>query len=381
VSESLFSIYAGRRAPGRLELIRLGILAGSRRLVWRAVLIALGIRRPAPRPGELLPHELVVVEPLADTGGAYRPKHRPQDPAKDPAEPNGGESSSRGSDHGWSGCTLSAGADAIAYHRHYEGGSLTPWGGDLRHRQSDLEGGTDLGDVREAWASYGEELTIRTGRGWDGVKTDHADGRAIVIQGEGQVPGAGDFTGGHGCSIAPETRSSDGAWLFGDPLVSDWQWIPPGKIRTWAEAWDSSISYAVSRKPPEPEPEPPPAPPPAPTYSEAELEAAVDTAVAAAEAEAELEATMAADAAVAHWAAWITAGPPMGSDRWDAGSWDLPELEELELRYLGGWDPCAPGSPGHWARELVPEPTASALLVLERPAKWDAPGWTAGAWR
>ena len=67
---------------------------------WLAIL--LGLRRMSPAPGDRLPTLADVYAPEhPDTGGGFRPSFRQQDPAKDPKEPYGGESSSRGSDHGW----------------------------------------------------------------------------------------------------------------------------------------------------------------------------------------------------------------------------------------------------------------------------------------
>jgi len=228
-----------------LELLRLLARLKLRRL-WRELLIALGIRRVVPRRGERLPHATAIA-PAIDLGGAYRPAHRPQDPSRDPHEPTG-ESSDDGYDHGWSNCTMSAGADVLAYQTR---GELTLWGGNLRHAQSDLEGGTSLEDLRDAWARYGETLEIRTGAGWSAVVDAHEQGRAIVISGSGEVPGVGSFTGGHASAIGPETRSCDGAWLFGDPLATDWQWIAPSAIRAWAEDFDPRVSFALSALPPE----------------------------------------------------------------------------------------------------------------------------------
>ena len=355
----------------------LWLLRSRIRSAWRELLIRLGIRRITPRRGEPLPFRIVVVEPL-DTGGAYRPKHRPQDPAKDPDEPYGGESSSRGQDHGWSGCTMSSGADAMAYG---SSGELVPWGGKLRHvGGTDLEGGTDLVDLRASFAAMGETLTIKSGAGWGALVDAHKAGRAIVIQGTGEVPGAGDFDGGHACCIGVETRASDGAWLFGDPLVSDWQWIAPGAIRTWAERWQSSIAFALAPKPaaaPEPEPEPPPtpAPPAAPCYSREELELRVDAATAYA-------VTAAGDAAVGAWLAWLRAPAPASADRWDRGSWSDPELELEEL--VAGEaapDPCADLVPASWSRGGLLPPVRDALAAYLVPATWDVSSWRAAAWR
>jgi hypothetical protein len=181
---------------------------------WLAIL--LGVRRVAPVDG-YWPSRSVVV-PELDTGGGFRAAWRQQDPAKDPKEPFGGESSSAGNDHGWSNCSMTSGALVLAYQQPQ--GSKAYWGGDLRHSgQPDLSGGTDLYDVRDAWAEYGETLTIKSGAGWSAVKTAHNEGRAIVIQGTGNVPGSESFDGGHACAIAPETHS-DGRWLFGDPLAT-----------------------------------------------------------------------------------------------------------------------------------------------------------------
>src|SRR4051812_27702756 len=188
-----------RRAPTRWGLIVLAVQRLDLRAFLRALAVLAGLRRLTPRPGEELPWALTWVEDPGDTGGPYRPSHRRQDPSSDPAEPNGSESSSRGNDHGWSNCTMASGADAMAYHT---GGASKPWGGDLRHRQGDLDGGTDLYDLRDAWAASGHTLTIRSGQGWSKVVADHDAGRAIVIQGSGEVPGAGSFTGGHACCIS-----------------------------------------------------------------------------------------------------------------------------------------------------------------------------------
>jgi hypothetical protein len=213
-------------------------------LLPRWLAVWLGIRRLSPALGQLPPGWTVIV-PRLDTGGGYRAAHRRQDPAADPSEPFGSESSSTGNDHGWSGCTMSAGADAIAYQSPQ--GSVTPWGGDLRHRQGDLSGGTDLYDLRAAWAELGETLTIRSGAGWSGVVAAHDEGRAIVAQGTGNVPGSQSFDGGHACSIPPESHT-DGRWLFGDPLASDWQWVEPSAIRSWMERMSSGCYFAVGEK-------------------------------------------------------------------------------------------------------------------------------------
>lgn len=270
---------------------------------------------------------------------------------------------------------MSSGADAIAYATR---GELVPWGGRLRHEQGDLEGGCDLGDLRDAFRALGEELTIRSGSGWSAVVDAHEAGRAIVIQGEGDTPGSGDFAGGHACSIGIET-SSDGRWLFGDPVVSDWQWIQPSAIRAWAERWQSSIAFATTivavAPEPEPEPPPPPAPAPEPCYSRAELELYV--------AEASADAvTAAGDELVGAWLAWLEAPEPSLADRWDRGSWSDPAVE------LEGWigaglepDPCAGLAPASWSRGGLLPPVSDALAAYLVPAAWELSAWRAAAWR
>ena len=369
--------------PAILGLVVRLIVRGELRRAWRAfrrrVEIGLGIRRITPLPRGPWPALLVEVPELPrDTGGAYRPKWRPQDPAKDPREPFGGESSSRGTDHGWSNCTVTSGAVALAYQT---AGRLALWGGDLRHAQGDLEGGTDLYDLRDAWAEYGEELKVKSGAGWSAVVDAHEAGRAIVCQGTGNVPGSGTFDGGHACCIGPETRASDGAWLWGDPTVTDWQWVGAGKIRDYLEAWQSSCAFAVS-SPVAPPPDPdPPAPPPAPCYSQAELDAAVARTAAAEEAEAALELTLAGDELVGIWLDWLRAPRATTADAWSRGAWSDP-LEDLVDELDGeDLDPCAPGAPARWARGPIPSPASDALAALLIPAAWDGSGWRAGAWR
>jgi hypothetical protein len=327
-------------------------------LLPRWLAVALRIRRLSPA-GDYWPTSELAV-PAIDTGGGYRAKHRRQDPGADPSEPYGSESSSVGNEHGWSGCTMTAGADAIAYQQPR--GGLTPWGGDLRHRQSDLSGGTDLYDLRTAWAEYGETLTIKTGSGWGAVKTAHGEGRAIVIQGTGNVPGSETFDGGHACAIAPETHS-DGRWLFGDPLASDWQWVKPSDIETWAERMSSGVYYAVGEKPPAtPPPEPVPTPPaPADRYAEGRRDG---------EAHGELVgAAQYADTVFRSWAPMLPLDPgslPAGG-RWDVSTW------------AGATTPTPPADGDPWAAWPLP---IEALWRASSPASWsDVAVWAGGVWR
>jgi hypothetical protein len=334
------------------------------RLLPRWLAILLGVRRVTPYDG-YWPHRSFMVAEL-DTGGTFRAAWRPQDPSKDPKEPNGGESSSAGSDHGWSNCTMASAALALAYQQPR--GELAPWGGDLRHRQADQSGGTDLYDAADAWRSYGETLTIKSGSGWSALVDAHQAGRAIVIQGEGNVPGAETFDGGHACAIAPETHSS-GDWLFGDPLASGWQWVAPSAIRSWAERWQSSIAYAVGEKPPAaPAPEPPPAPAPCPECPDPEPRIAYEVAYAVAADD---------DADVAEWIGWLRAGEPFAGDVWDAGRWNPAEPTDLRALFDAG---CGGQLGSCWTRGPIPDPVASAYAALTTPASWNGSAWRAALW-
>lgn len=248
---------------------------------WLAVW--LGLRRLSPDGRRPPPGRQNVIErlcrPAPDTGGGiFRPPFRRQDPSKDPREPQGGEGSGAGNDHGWNNCTMASGGMAHGWHRQNSSDIGTPWGGDLRHApgQPDMSGGTDLYDLRDAWDGWdGAPLTIKSGQGWGAVRDARADWRAIVLQGTGNTPGEGTYTGAHAVVVLPEQHSS-GEWLMGDPLTSGYQWVPEAKLRSWAEAFSGSIAFAVSKavppappEPPEPEPEPPgptptPTPPPRP---------------------------------------------------------------------------------------------------------------------
>lgn len=167
----------------------------------------------------------------------YRPVFRQQKPSADPYEPWPGESSARGDEHAWNNCTMTSGAMALDYHTR---GAKRLWGGQLRHRQSDLTGGTDLDDLQRAWSSLGYTLAIWSGRGWDDLMAAHRVGRAIVCQGIGDTPGSGTYKGGHAGILLP-----DRAW--GDPLATRWQSVPLADIRRWMERLNPRLQFAVTR--------------------------------------------------------------------------------------------------------------------------------------
>ena len=322
--------------------------------LWKWLLWKLGLRRFTPPPFGKVPMFSQTVPDIGDTGGGgwYRPPYRMQDPAKDPQEPYGSESSGAGNDHGWSNCTMAAGAMAMGFATN---GEKAKWGGDMRHHQSDQSGGTDLNDLDQAFAAYSETFIIKSGTGWDDVQKYRKEGRAIVIQGQGNVPGSESFDGGHACVILPETQSDASKWLFGDPLATGWQWVSESSIKSWAQAWNSSISFGITdpNKPPPPDQPPPSNPPGTPAgppekewcNCEQEVEAAVQRSQ---------------DASVNEWYEWLRE-PQQGDP-------PQPVADAIAAiqNGVGLW-----GS-GRWRQfiyEPPPPPPANA-------ARWDESMWT-----
>ena len=198
-----------------------------------------------------------------------------------------------------------------------------------------------------------------------GVVAAHDEGRAIVIQGSGNVPGTESFDGGHACVIAPETHSS-GDWLFGDPLATGWQWIAPSGIRSWAEHWQSSVAFATGEKPPS-SPPPEPAPPPS---SPAVVVPDIGAELRRAEGYA---AAMALDAEVGAWLAWLGQGGAIDGARWDSSTWSGPvSLAQL----LADCD----GAPAVWDRGAVLDPVAAADHARRTAPQWGSIGWRQLVW-
>ena len=138
----------------------------------------------------------------------YRPIFRQQKPSVDPKEPWPGESVARGDNHAWNNCTMTSGAIGLDFHTR---GRKRLWGGDMRHHQGDLVGGTDLSDLKVAWSHIGTgyNLIIKSGDGWDAVIAAHEQGRGVVIQGVGDTPGRGTYKGPHACYWNPDNGWAD----------------------------------------------------------------------------------------------------------------------------------------------------------------------------
>jgi hypothetical protein len=106
-----------------------------------------------------------------------------------------------------------------------------------------MTGGTDLWDVEKAWRHWGQELDIRSGAGWTAAREDHDAGRALILTGDGNVPGSATFDGGHAICVLPETHS-DGRWLQADPLCVGPEWVTEDSLRAWAEHLQPTVNYA-----------------------------------------------------------------------------------------------------------------------------------------
>jgi len=308
----------------------------------RGFAVWLGLRKLSPRDRKPTRANQSNV-PVIDTGASFRPDWRKQNPSSDPKEPYGSESGSAGEEHGWGNCTMVSAALAYAYHVKDKSG---PHGGDMRHNQSDLSGGTDLYDARTAWDNFGNQsLTIKSGQGWSAVKAAHNEKRAIIIQGEGNVPGTESFDGGHACIIGIETNS-EGKWLWGDPLASGWQWVSPGSIEDWAKRLSSGVLFAVSKVVENPPPEPPEEPdkppayvfPPDPGYGEGYAKGRLDGS------------NTALDMVFASWMQSSVRG-----GYWDRSDWNKATWSQL------------------------PIPIAEVARA-SKPAVWDGHNWTGAIW-
>jgi hypothetical protein len=172
--------------------------------------------------------------PRIDTGGIYRAPFGSQfgDPTESHTSPH-----SEGSN-----CTMAAAGMALA---HETGGRLDKRAGDMRHKQGDSEGGTDLYDAAEAWAHYGHNLSIWSGRGWGAVTDALEAGRGVILQGTGGLAGCGDYTGGHAIYVAPERSGS--RWLKGDPECTGYEWCEARDLEAFAERLSPGVMFAVTK--------------------------------------------------------------------------------------------------------------------------------------
>jgi hypothetical protein len=145
-------------------------------------------------------------------------------------------------------CTCTATAEAV---RAATNNAKTPRGGDIRHKQSDQVGGTDLLDVKTAAAKYGVTLTL--GYGWAEMKQRRAEGRFLIIQGD-----SGDLDGAcsegqdvaHAIGVHPDDGAS-GYWLIQDPWcyvkgskgIGKWRWIDRDDVYAYAKKLGFRFAY------------------------------------------------------------------------------------------------------------------------------------------
>ena len=297
--------------------------------------------------------------PPIDTGGVYRPPFGSQfgDPSESHSSPH-----SEGSN-----CTMAAAGMALRYHQGESASNRR--GGDMRHHQSDNESGTDLYDAAQAWAHYGESLSIRSGQGWGEVADCHDEGRGIILQGTGGIAtGCGDYTGGHAVYVAPEDSGSK--WLLGDPECSGWDWVEESNLKAFAQRLSSGCYFAVTKArsstppPPPDEPDCPDCPPPPKqTPPGPELNRAY-----------QLGGQMALDASVGEWVGWVGAEP---GTSWDQGQWEPAAARDL----VDVDDDCA-GVGFKWGRGPLPDPVQAArhALTAGDPVYDGAGQWSGSLW-
>lgn len=295
--------------------------------------------------------------PAIDTGGAYRATYRSQ---------FGDSSESHTSPHSeGSNCTMTSSGMALD---HHTSGRLKRKGGDERHRQGDNEGGTDLYDAAQAWASDGETLSIRSGQGWAKVVSALNEGRGVILQGTGGVAGCGDYNGGHAIYVAPEKSGT--RWLKGDPECSGYEWTEESSLRGFAERLSSGVYFAVTRAqsapPPTPVPHEPDCPPSTPVPDiGAELDRASGYAAA-----------LALDEEVGSWLGWLGPPGPLAGGVWGASVWAGGELASIAWLLEGCDDPSAV-----WGRGAILDPVAAAINARDTVPTWGAEGWRALVWR
>jgi hypothetical protein len=327
-------------------LLRIRILYG-----WRRSTLSERV------PLEVEPDHRSELEPI-DTGGAYRATYRSQ---------FGDASESHSSPHSeGSNCTMAAAAMALD---HHTGGGIRRKPGEMRHAQSDDDGGTDLNDAAEAWARNGASLSIRSGSGWPKVVDALEEGRGVILQGTGGLAGCGDYTGGHAIYVAPEASGS--RWLKGDPECSGWEWQEASSLRAFAERLASGVNFAVSSPSSSgggggggggggaPAPViPTPVPDIGPELRRAE----------------ELATSLALDSEVGSWIRWIGSGQPIAAARWDGSTWSPSSRSSTSLV------DCA-DLPSLWGRGPVPDPIAAAEHARLTAATWDELAWRELVWR
>lgn len=151
-------------------------------------------------------------------------------------------------------CTMESGAMVLDWHTR---GAIQVWGGELvqhcgRSVDSIIGSGTNLGDLKTAWAYYGQYLDIRSGGTWTDLIACLSEGRAVVIQGDyGYLPDTEKcqvtFEGNHAISLYPYAYS--GRILTGDPLCNAFKGRKETSLQTYAEALGAAVYGTHSPQP------------------------------------------------------------------------------------------------------------------------------------
>lgn len=180
----------------------------------------------------------------------YRAPNRRQ--LSDPTEDRYDHPPESPSAHRSANCTMAAGATALDWHTE---GDVAVQGGDLRHRQGDLTGGTSLYDVLDGWQTYGQSFEIREGP-WADVLDTWEWGDGVLLQGLSEVFTSGcaaTFDGPHCIFVPPDESAGDMA--VADPLCADYHRESLSTLRAYAEGlWGGIIQYGIIGGPMKPTP-------------------------------------------------------------------------------------------------------------------------------
>lgn len=153
-------------------------------------------------------------------------------------------------------CTCAVCATAV---RAATSGAKQPRGGDIRHKQPDQVGGTDLNDITIAAAKYGVKLT--KGHGKAEMIQRRREGRFLILQGDsGELDGScseGQDTA-HAVGVHPDDNppaSHSGDWLIGDPWChikgtnrGKWRWLDRDDVFAYARRSDFWFVYTKPLK-------------------------------------------------------------------------------------------------------------------------------------
>jgi hypothetical protein len=151
-------------------------------------------------------------------------------------------------------CTFESGAMVLDWHTR---GAVKVWGGELipycGKTEAQIVGvGGNLGNIRQAWLHWGQQLSVRSGQHWSDLIACLNEGRAVVVQGDyGEFTLAekcqANFDGGHAVSIYPYLAAD--RLLVGDPLCHTFKGVRISTLQAYAEAMGAAVFGAQSPQP------------------------------------------------------------------------------------------------------------------------------------